>query len=177
MDMRILMIALAAFGAGQAVAGPTCDALDQGQRVELRDTDIDLHGRDLVLRADGAELLHVDAKGKLFVEGRPVAVPPSARPHLVAYVDGFHRLGIDAAHLGQSGAKLGVRAISGLVEVLFTDSTVDDFGREMERAGAKLEGRAEQLCQVVAELQRTERELQQRIPAFPAFLAPVQTAL
>ena len=177
--MRIRTVLLIAAGAVtmNVMAGPTCDALDQGQRVELRDTDIDLDGRDLVLRADGAELVHVDAKGKLFVEGRPVAVPASARPHLVAYVDGFHRLGADAADLGHAGAKLGVHALSGLVNVLFTDSTIDDYEQDMERAGERLEGRAEQLCQVVADLQRTERELQQRIPAFPAFLSPVQTAL
>jgi hypothetical protein len=177
MPMRTALLVAIGLSAAQAAAGPTCDALDNGPKVELRDTDIDLDGRDLVLRASGAELVHVAADGKLFVEGRPVTVPPSARPHLVAYVDGFHRLGADAADLGRAGAKLGVHALTGLVEVLFTESTLDDHEREMVRAGERLEGRAEQLCQVVAELQRTERELQQRIPAFPAFLAPVQTAL
>lgn len=177
MNLRTaLLIALGAATAN-AAAGPTCDALDQGQRVELRDTDIDLDGRDLVLRASGAELVHVDAQGKLFVEGRPVTVPASARPHLVAYVDGFHQLGADAADMGHAGAKLGVHALTGLVHVLFTGSTIHDYERDMERASERLEGRAEQLCQVVADLQRTERELQQRIPAFPAFLSPVQTAL
>lgn len=177
MSMRTPLLIAAFASAATAFAGPTCDALDQGQRVELRDTDIDLDGRDLVLRASGAELVHVDAKGRLFVEGRPIAVPASARPHLVAYVDGFHRLGADTADMGRAGAKLGVHALTGLVDVLFTESTLDDYEREMERAGERLEGRTEQLCQVVADLQRTERELQQRIPAFPAFLAPVQIAL
>lgn len=177
MTLRTALLVILCAGSAQAVAGPTCDALDQGLKIELRDTDIDLDGRDLVLRASGAELVHVDAQGKLFVEGRQVAVPPSARPHLVAYVDGFHRLGADAADVGRAGGKLGVHALTGLVDVLFTDATFDDYGREMERAGERLEGKAEQLCQVVADLQRTERELQQRIPAFPAFLAPVQTAL
>ena len=177
MSMRTALLLATSLTAAHAMAGPTCDAVDQGPRVELRDTDIDLDGRDLVLRASGAELLHVAADGKLFVEGRPVTVPPSARPHLVAYVDGFHRLGADAADLGRGGAKLGVHALTGLVEVLFSDSTLDEYERDMARAGERLEGRSEQLCRVVADLQRTERELQQRIPAFPAFLAPVQTAL
>lgn len=177
MDMRIALLAITTAFTAQAAAGPTCDALDQGHRIEIRDTDIDLDGRDLVLRASGSELLHVDANGKLFVEGRPVVVPASARPHLTAYVDGFHRLGADAADIGHAGAKLGVHALTGLFEVLFTDATLDEYERSMERAGERIEGRAEQLCQVVADLQRTERELQQRIPAFPAFLSPVQTAL
>ena len=177
MDLRTATLIIAGTFAPGAVAGPTCEALDLGPRVELRDTDIDLDGRDLVLRASGAELVHVDAKGKLFVEGRPVMVPASARPHLTAYVDGFHRLGADAADVGHAGAKLGIRALTGLVNLMFTESTVDDYERDMARAGERLEGRTEQLCQVVAELQRTERELQQRIPAFPAFLSPVQTAL
>lgn len=177
MSMRNALLVAASMTTAHAAAGPTCDALDQGPRVELRDTAIDLDGRDLILSASGAELVHVAADGKLFVEGRPVAVPASARPHLVAYVDGFHRLGADAADIGRRGAKLGVHALTGLVDVLFSESSVDEYERDMERAGQRLEGRAEQLCQVVAELQRTERELQQRIPAFPAFLAPVQTAL
>ncbi len=177
MHLRTALLIAAGGLTAAAAAAPSCDALDQGQRVELRDTDIALDGRDLVLRADGAELVHVDAKGKLFVEGRPVAVPASAKPHLVAYVDGFHRLGADAADLGHAGAKLGIHALTGLVNVLFTESTIDDYERDMELAGERLEGRTEQLCQVVADLQRTERELQQRIPAFPAFLSPVQTAL
>jgi hypothetical protein len=177
MDLRIALLIAAAALTAPAAAAPTCESLDQGHRIAIRDTDIDLDGRDLVLRASGSELLHVDADGKLFVEGRPVTVPASARPHLTAYVDGFHRLGADAADIGQAGAKLGVHALTGLVEVLFTDATLDDHERNMRRAGDRIEGRAEQLCQVVADLQRTERELQQRIPAFPAFLSPVQTAL
>lgn len=177
MLLRTALLMAAGAVTVSVAAGPNCDALDLGQRVELRDTDIDLDGRDLVLRASGAELVHVDAKGKLFVEGRPVTVPASAQPHLDAYVDGFHRLGADATDIGHAGAKLGVHALTGLVNVLFTESTIDDYERDMERAGERLEGRTEQLCQVVADLQRTERELQQRIPAFPAFLSPVQTAL
>ena len=46
------------------------------------------------------------------------------------------------------------------LDVLFSDATYDDYGRDMERAGERLAGHAEQMCQVVADLQRTEREIE-----------------
>lgn len=162
----------------QAGTVASCDRLEHETRnIELDPTDIDLEGEDLVLRASGAELVHIDAQRNLFIARRPVAVPADAKPQLDAYVAGFRALGEDAKQLGKHGGMIAAQAISGLVEVLFTSTTTEDYERRMEAAGKDVAAHADRLCRTVAELRRTETALQQRIPAFPAFLVPVEPSL
>jgi hypothetical protein len=164
----------------QAGTVASCDALDAqngGREISFDDANIDLDGEELVLRSGGAVLIRIDAKRNLFVSGRPVAVPGEARADLEAYVDGFRRLEDDATTMGKEGGKIAAHAVGGLVSVLFTSKTLDDYERNMEAEGAKMEQHADRLCRTVAALQRTEQALQQRIPAFPNFIAPAKPAL
>lgn len=180
--LRTILIAaiLASTPFAQAGTVASCDALDaqrNGRSVQFDGTDVDLDGEDLVLRSGGVELIHIDAKRNLFVSGRPIAVPGEARADLDAYVDGFRRLADDATDMGKAGGKIAAQAVGGLVSVLFTSKTLDDYERNMEAEGAKMEQRADSLCRTIAALQRTEQALQQRIPAFPNFIAPAKPAL
>jgi hypothetical protein len=181
----MLRTALLASTLGLATAAPAgtiagCDQLDaemKGVEVRLDDADLRIEGDDLVLRAGGAELIHIDADRRLTVAGRAVAVPPASRADLDAYVAGFRKLTVDAEAIGSEGGRIAGKAVTGLVGVLFTDATMDDFERKMEEHGAKLEAKADGLCRTVAALQRTERALQRRIPAFPNVISPSNPAL
>lgn len=180
--LRTILIAaiLASTPFAQAGTVASCDALDaqrNGRSVQFDGTDVDLDGEDLVLRSGGVELIHIDAKRNLFISGRPVAVPDASRPALDAYVAGFRALRGTAASLGTEGARIAAKAVAGLVDVLFTSTTIDDYERNMEAQGARIEATADSLCRTIAALQRTELELQQRIPAFPTFIAPSNPAL
>jgi hypothetical protein len=184
MDTRIriatLVAALALSAASQAGTVASCDELDaemKGVHVELGDSDIKLVDDGLVLRADGNELIRIDAARNLTVSGRPVAVPKDARADLDAYVTGFRKLTVDAGEIGAAGGRIAAKALGGLVSVMFSSETMDDYERRMEAQGAAIEARADSLCRTVAALQRTERSLQQRIPAFPNFIAPANIAL
>lgn len=182
MQRQILAIATALLAA-TASAGtgtPNCDALDRqhGEHgFRLDDANIALDGDDLVLRSNGVELVHIDAQRKLFVSGRPVAVPDVARADLEAYVAGFRKLESDAKSIGKEGGRIAAHAVSGLVDVLFTSTTMDDYEAQMEARGAAIEAKADKLCLTVGDLRRTEQALQQRIPAFPNFLSPANPAL
>lgn len=176
----LLASALALASASQAGTIADCDQLDaemKGAEVRLDDANLKIDGEDLVLRASGAELIHIDADRRLTVAGRAVAVPPASRADLDAYVAGFRKLSADAEAIGYEGGRIAGKAVTGLVSVLFTDATMDDFERSMEARGARLEAKADDLCRTVASLQRTERALQQRIPAFPNVISPSNPAL
>lgn len=171
-------IALASTVHAGTISG--CDQLDaemRGVEVRLDDADLRIEGDDLVLRTSGTELIHIDAARNLTVAGRAVAVPPSSRADLDAYVAGFRKLSHDAEAIGAEGGRIASKAVTGLVGVLFTDATMDDLERKLEEHGAKLEAKADGLCRTVAALQRTERALQQRIPAFPNVISPSNPAL
>ena len=175
-----LAVAVALAGAAHAGTVASCDELDaemKGVRVEIHDSDIRFEDGGLVLRADGNELIRIDAERNLKVSGRPVAVPKEARADLDAYVTGFRQLTDDAERIGHAGGRIAADAIGGLVSVMFTSATMDDYERRMEAKGDAIEAQADGLCRTVAALQRTERSLQQRIPAFPNFLAPANPAL
>jgi hypothetical protein len=157
-----------------------CDQLDaqmRGVEVRLDDANLRIEGDDLLLRAGGAELIHIDAARNLTVAGRAVAVPPASRADLDAYVAGFRKLSQDAEAIGYEGGRIAGKAVTGLVSVLLTDATLDDLERKLEEHGAKLEAKADGLCRTVAALQRVEQALQQRIPAFPNVISPSNPAL
>jgi len=181
------IVRTAALGASLALATAahagtvdSCEALDaemKGVHVELGETNVRFEGDGLVLLADGNELIRIDAARNLTVSGRPVAVPKEARADLDAYVVGFRKLTDDAERIGRAGGQIASQAISGLVSVMFTTATMDDYERQMEAKGAAIEAKADSLCRTVAALRRTEQSLQQRIPAFPNFLSPANPAL
>jgi len=180
--LRTLAIAfclgLATFAQGATV--PSCERLDaenRGRDLRLGDAGVGFEGETLVLRAGGSELIRIDAARTLKVAGRTVEVPQGSRADLDAYVAGFRRLTDDAEAIGVEGGRLAGRAVTGLVSVLFTSATIADYERRIEAEAARIEARADALCRTIAELQRTERALQQRIPAFPTYLAPAPTAL
>lgn len=144
----LLAALLALASSAQAGAVASCDALDaQNDDHEVRFDDAD-----------------IDLDGE-------------ARADLDVYVAGFRKLSDDATTLGKQGGKIAAQAVGGLVSVLFTSRTLDDYERNMEAEGEKMEQRADSLCRTIAALQRTEQALQQRIPAFPNFIAPAKPAL
>lgn len=181
------MLRIAAIGAclalaASASAGSTasCEKLDSGDRtIELRldGTEINLEGETLVLNASGSELVRIDAARQLTVAGRTIAVPRESRADLDAYVAGFRQLQTDAKQIGADGGRIAAKAIAGLASVMFTSATMEDFEREMEAQGARIEAKADDLCRTIAALQRTELALQQRIPAFPNVISTSNPAL
>jgi hypothetical protein len=181
MDIRICFLTAVLVAAPAATAGniASCDALGEEARnanLDLDRTVIRVAGDELVLRAAGDELVRIDRERHLFVAKREVAVPSDARHHLEAYVAGFQRLERETDEIARLGSRTGARAMTGLVWVLFTSATAEVLERSLERDGRELGARADLLCRTVADLRRTESELQQRIPAFPAFLVPVAPA-
>lgn len=164
----------------QADPVASCDRLDadmKGIELRLDGADLELDGETLVFRSGGDELIRIDAQRNLKVDGRSVPVPRDARADLDAYVVGFRKLSADAEALGVEGGRIAGKAITGLVDVLFTDATIEEYELRMEAQGAKIEARADGLCRIVASLQRTERALQSRIPAFPNVISPAHPAL
>lgn len=180
--LRTTLLASCIALAPMALAGAdaACESLEPGrQNVELKleGTEIDLDGDVLVLNNGGAELVRIDRERNLTIAGRAIAVPAAARADLDAYVAGFRKLTEDAERIGEEGGRIAAKAVSGLASVMFTSATMDDFERDMEARGARIEAQAEGLCRTVAALQRVEQALQSRIPAFPNVISPAHPAL
>lgn len=54
-------------------------------------------------------------------------------------------IGYEGAKIGVAGARIGLQSLSGLLRMLLTSYDEDDFERDMERASARIEARAEKL--------------------------------
>lgn len=154
-----------------AVAGgPNCDRLDDRRSGRDQEVDIQMRRGELIVEVSHHERLRIDRSDRVFVDGKELAVPTSAKGKVAEYRDGFDRVRDEAWAIGKEGGRIGVAAVTGLIGALFTTKTLDDFEQDMEARGEAIEARADQLCSVVLSLEETERELMTAVPGFPAVI-------
>ena len=112
------------------------------------------HGAVVIKHREGRERSKVEiTEGyELFVDGELVATDQEQEKLLKEYhtlVVDIHdyakEIGWEGARIGVDGAKIGLLAGLGVLKMLFTGYDADDLDRDLDRATAKIEKRAEAL--------------------------------
>jgi hypothetical protein len=120
----------------------------------LRNHALEVEGRDLVITAVDHEDFEVEITRdfELFVDGDRVKLDADQKRMVEEYhgqvflvIDEAKEIGWEGAKIGLQGAGIGMKAIKGVVKMIFTSYDEDDLERDMEREAEKIEIRAEAL--------------------------------
>ena len=120
----------------------------------------------LVLKSHskGDYTIKITDKSELYVNGRFVETNTYEKRLLSEFRDGMIDLTESAKEIGYKGAKIGVKAVAGLVEVFCTDLELEEYEVELEEEAERLETQAEELEDLAEELEELHLELKSRIP-------------
>jgi hypothetical protein len=144
------------------------------------DLDFDIDDGSLIITSDDedSERVEITEDCVLFVNGRRVETNGSQEELLEKYYDQFmgiiecaKEIGVEGAGIGARGAKVGLKAVVGLIKLLHPDYDSDDYDRDIEREVHKIEARAERLERkakriedMVDDFERVHRRLRRKIP-------------
>ena len=112
------------------------------------------HGAVVIEHREGRDRSEVEIteEYELFIDGKLVATDQEQEKLLKEYhtlVVDIHdyakEIGWEGARIGVDGAKIGLQAGLGVLKMLFTSYDDDDLNRDLDRATAKIEKRAEAL--------------------------------
>ncbi|AKC87790.1 hypothetical protein [Pseudoxanthomonas suwonensis] len=128
------------------------------------------HGFGYRSRSGGKDLpkAEITPQGDLLIAGKPVPVDEAQRKLLLEHRG--HIIGIAQAGIaiGMQGADLGIKAATGALKSVFTGTT-DDFEKQMEAEGRRIEAEAKKLCALMPGLLASQNALAEALPAFQPY--------
>lgn len=132
----------------------------------LDNVSIDIDNGSLIIKSRTGDKFFVEItdKDELFVNGRKVATDSEEKELLNEYRDHTIYMVHRATEIGFKGAKIGLRAVGGLLEVACTDLEMEELEAELETESEKIESEAEELEELSDRLDHLHQELKYRIP-------------
>ena len=107
--------------------------------------------------------VEITENDELFVNSRKVSISPEERELLSEYRKDMTYLIHRAEEIGIKGAKIGIDAIGGLIEVACTDLEFAELEAELKAESTKMEEEAEELEEKSEQLEDLRHELKDRI--------------
>ena len=131
----------------------------------LENIAIDFENGALVITPRSGENFKVEITDddELFINGRKISTSSEERELLGEYRHDMSYLIHRAEEIGIEGARIGLYAVSGLVEVVCTDLELEDLEAELESESNKLENEAKELEDLSTRLEDLHYELKERI--------------
>jgi hypothetical protein len=146
----------------------TCTVFNS-RRCHLDNLDIDTDNDVLVIKFDDRcrSVVKITDDCELYVNGKYVETTPEQQELVREFHDGVldivgqaEKVGVKGAGVGLDGAKLGFKAVIGLLRTLRTDYDMDDLEEDLDYEAAKLEDRARELEDWAEELEETAEDLE-----------------
>ncbi len=155
----LLVICLVALSAGTVFGGSRHrhHDLDRDSWYHERSDHISIdmkHGAVVIKHREGRDRSKVEITEEynLFIDGEKIETDQEQKKLLGEYhqtVVDIHEsakeIGWEGARIGVDGARIGLQAGLGVLKMLFTSYDEDDLDRDLDRATAKIEARAEAL--------------------------------
>nr|MBN2277177.1 hypothetical protein [candidate division Zixibacteria bacterium] len=144
-------------------------AVDIKHNCHLDDINIDVDDNDVVItnRGNGFCRVIITEDYELYIDGNLIKTTPEQKKLLAEYYDKTMELviyaedlGYEGAKIGVAGAKVGLKAMGGVLKLLFTDYDEDDLERELEAESARIEARAAKLEDKADELETLADQLE-----------------
>ncbi|WP_411831929.1 hypothetical protein [Pseudoxanthomonas mexicana] len=110
----------------------------------------------------------ITPQGDLLIAGKPVPIDAAQRELLLAHRANIVAIARAGIAIGMQGADLGVKAASGALKSVFTGTT-DDFEKQMEAEGKRIEAEARKLCVLMPGLLASQNALAGALPAFKPY--------
>ena len=145
----------------------------------LEDADLEIKGSSVYIthHDNGKITLKITRFGDLYLDGRKIHTNGRGKKLLRQFnheirelFDSAEKLGYEAGKIGVDGAHIAASAVSGLLEAFFSEVTLDDLDKELEKKvekieakAKKLEKKAEKIEQQAEELEELQAELKEHI--------------
>lgn len=132
----------------------------------LDNISIDIDNGSLIIepRTGDKFVVEITDKDELFVNGRKISSDDEEKELLKEYRQNMIYLVQSAKEIGFKGAKVGLHAIGGLIEVACTDLEMEELKAELEAESEKIESDAEELEELGSRLEDLHYKLKYRIP-------------
>jgi hypothetical protein len=156
-----------------------CDE-DQGIAFDDKIDGITINDDTIIIKHKNCRPYKVEITSdyKLIVDGNHVSLNSDQQKLVTKFYDKTDQLIADAVDVGLEGAAIGLngvgvaaKAVSGVVNMLFTNYTSDDLERDVEREAAKverraakLEARADKIEDLANEVEDLYQEMEDTIP-------------
>jgi len=136
----------------------------------LENADLEIKGSTVFIthHDDDKITIKITRSGDLYLDGKKVSTSSRGQQLLKQFnreirelVESAEKLGYDAGKIGIEGAHIAASAVSGLLEALFTDVTLDDLDKELEKKAAKIEAKAKKLEKKAEKIERQAEELEE----------------
>jgi hypothetical protein len=105
---------------------------------------------------------------ELSIRGKDIALDDNQRETVKEFYDlaiesdkCVREIAWEGARIGIEGAKIGVKAVGGVLKVIFTDYDEDEFEEYIDREGEKLDARGEELEEKAEKLEEMVNELEE----------------
>ena len=147
---------------------------------QMDDVEYEIDDRALFLSHDGRkfETIEITEEYELFINDEQIKLDAEQQglvkdyyDHVMEIVRRAKKIGWEGVRIGLSGAHLGLKAVGGVVEMIFTSYDEDEFERDMDIAAAKLESQAEKLEEkaeiledLADEMEDIAEQMQEKIP-------------
>jgi hypothetical protein len=183
--LRTVSVALLAFLLICSTAGFAGKKHDQtvfsdGNLYSADDFSVDIEdGSVIIVNKYEDEEIEITEEYELYIDGDLIKTDARQKKHLKEFHtqvfdirDYAIEIGLEGAKVGLQGAKIAMKAIGGVLKMLFTDYTEDDLDRDLERETDKIEDRAEDLEEfaegiedMAEDLEDMFYDLEEEIPA------------
>lgn len=132
----------------------------------------------LTCKYDNSEYLEITDKYDLYLNGKRVPLDEDQKKLVADYYDLLSSIieyakviGLESVHIGVVGAKIGLKALAGVMKVLFTEYESEDLEDDLEGEEEKieemardLEDKAEDLEHLATSLEEQHERLRREIP-------------
>ncbi|MEO8748317.1 MAG: DUF2884 family protein [Rhodanobacter sp.] len=129
---------------------------------------ISIHDKSVAVHAPGRKDADISAAGDLSIDGASITVTAAQRDLLKHYYSTALSLRDHGIAAGNAGIATAGKAISSVASGLASGNT-DKIDSEVNASAAKVEAKANLVCNDLAELQSTQNALATQLPAFQPY--------
>jgi len=134
----------------------------------LGDADLEIKGTTIYITHEEDNItLKITRSGDLYMNNQQIRTSKRGRKLLQEFnhqmrelIHSAGEIGLEAGKIGVEGAHIASSAISGLMEVLFTEQTIDDLDKELEKEAAKIEAKAKKLEKKAKKIEQKAEDLE-----------------
>lgn len=156
---------LAACGRSEPDPAPPPDAAESALAAVINVGALALAGDAITIRSPGHPQARIEAGGRLFVDGKEVAVTEAQRTGLEAYHTRAMQLREEARDTGIAGAQVGIAAAGAVIEGL-AKGDASGIRPKVEAEAGKVKQAALEVCRSLAALRDTQETLAAGLEAF-----------
>jgi predicted nuclease with TOPRIM domain len=141
----------------------TTDGFLDGAELEIKGSTVYITQQD-----EDKITVKITRSGDLYLDKKKIDTNRRGRELLKQFnhdirelLDSAEKLGYEAGKIGVEGAHIASSAVSGLLDAFFTEATLEDLDKELEKKAEKIEEKAKKLEKKAEKIEQQAEELEE----------------